>query len=43
MVVNAVFGRSWPTGQKGVPSARMTGAGMLTSLLRRRCTPREPA
>src|SRR6266540_6449362 len=43
MVVHAVFMRGAPAGKNGRPSAPVIGAAVLTSLLRSRCRPREPA
>src|SRR6187551_3418343 len=43
MVENAVFGRGAPAGKNRVPLASVCGAGILTSALRHRWMPREPA
>src|SRR5688572_26716671 len=43
IVVHASFIRAAPMGKNGRPSAPVVGAAVLTSLLRRRCSPRAPA
>ncbi len=43
MVENAVFGRGVPAGMNTVPSASVVGRAVLTSLLRSRWRPRDPA
>ena len=43
MVENAVFWRGVPAGMNSVPSGSVTGSARLTSPLRSRCSPREPA
>src|SRR5690606_2749163 len=43
IVENAGFGLGVPAGMKTVPSGSVTGRAVLTSLLRSRWRPREPA
>src|SRR6188508_254844 len=43
MVVQAVLMRGAPAGKNGRPSAPVVGAPVFTSLLRSRCSPRDPA
>src|SRR5918996_1158401 len=43
IVVHAVFCRGAAAGKNGWPSVPVVGTPVLTSLLRSRCAPREPA
>src|SRR6188508_3234441 len=43
IVEKAVFWRGVPAGMKSVPSGSVTGRARLTSPLRKRCSPRDPA
>ncbi|MDO8678179.1 MAG: hypothetical protein Q7R30_06400 [Acidobacteriota bacterium] len=43
IVVHAVLMRGAPAGKNGRPSVPVIGIAVLTSLLRSRCRPREPA